>query len=60
MSQDIALQVNNLRVSYMTGDQEVKAVDDVTFSLYPGERLGIVGESGSGQDDAGAGADEAA
>ena len=36
MNQDIALQVNNLRVSYMTGDQEVKAVDDVTFSLYPG------------------------
>lgn len=49
MSQDIALQVNNLRVSYMTRDQEVKAVDDVTFSLYPGERLGIVGESGSGK-----------
>ena len=49
MSQDIALQVNNLRVSYMTGDQEVKAVDDVTFSLYAGERLGIVGESGSGK-----------
>ena len=49
MRQVIALQVNNLRVSYMTGAQEVKAVDDVTFSLYPGERLGIVGESGSGK-----------
>ncbi len=49
MSQDSALQVKNLRVSYMTGKQEVKAVDDITFSLYPGERLGIVGESGSGK-----------
>ncbi len=49
MSQDIALEVNNLRVSYKTSTDDVKAVDDVSFKLYAGERLGVVGESGSGK-----------
>ncbi len=49
MSQEIALQVNNLRVSYRAGEQAIPAVNDVSFSLYAGERLGIVGESGSGK-----------
>ena len=52
MSQDAdpyALQVKNLRVSYFTSAGEVKAVDDVSFSLSPSARLGLVGESGSGK-----------
>ena len=43
------LQVNHLRTSFFTDDGEVKAVRDVSFDLYEGETLGIVGESGCGK-----------
>ena len=43
------LEVKNLRTSFFTDDGEVKAVRDVSFELYEGETLGIVGESGCGK-----------
>ena len=41
--------VEDLRVYYDTASGPAKAVDGVSFSLGPGERLGLIGESGSGK-----------
>lgn len=43
------LVVEDLNVHYDTGKGPAKAVNDVSFSLMPGERLGLIGESGSGK-----------
>jgi oligopeptide/dipeptide ABC transporter ATP-binding protein len=43
------LEVNNLKTYFFTEDGIVKAVDGVDFEVYPGEVLGIVGESGCGK-----------
>lgn len=50
------LQVDNLKMYFpvrsgifLRQAGWVKAVDDVSFNIYPGETLGLVGESGCGK-----------
>ncbi len=43
------IQVQNLKTYFNTDDGIAHAVDDVSFDVYPGETLGIVGESGCGK-----------
>lgn len=43
------LDVKNLKLYYYTSKGAVKALDDVSFHLYKGETLGVVGESGCGK-----------
>ena len=49
------IEVRSLKMYFPVGNnllgrrRQLKAVDDVSFELYPGETFGLVGESGCGK-----------
>jgi len=43
------LEVRNLRVEFPSRRGSLVALDDISFSISPGEVLGVVGESGAGK-----------
>ena len=46
---DALLEVRHLRVEFPTRRGKLVALDDISFSIAPGEVLGVVGESGAGK-----------
>lgn len=49
MSSEVLLEVKDLNVYYRVYEGLMHVLDDVSFSLVEGERLGLVGETGCGK-----------
>ena len=49
MTERPLLQVKSLKKYFPSGKASLKAIDDVSFDIYEGETLGLVGESGCGK-----------
>lgn len=49
MPQEALLDIEQLNVAFMERDRRVTALRDISFQLYSGEILGLVGESGCGK-----------
>lgn len=49
MNRENLAELKKLKTYFYTGEGTVKAVDGVDFEIFPGETLGVVGESGCGK-----------
>lgn len=47
------VRVKNLKKFFKVGDRQLKAVNNLNLDIYPGETVGMVGESGCGKSTAG-------
>src|SRR5258707_7602003 len=43
------LEIKNLKLDFIAGDRSLRAVDDVSLAIAPGETVCLVGESGCGK-----------
>jgi peptide/nickel transport system ATP-binding protein len=43
------IEIQNLNVQFVTSHGTLRAVENLSYSVYPGEMVAIVGESGSGK-----------
>lgn len=48
-NREVLLEIKDLKQYFGSGDHIVKAVDGLTFNIFRGETLGLVGESGCGK-----------